>query len=125
MRSFETVLEGHGIHPHFEVKVISEAEGCQKPDRRMFESALKGFGLGPSDVGSVVMVGNHLERDIGGANQLGIISIWQSWSHRRSRVPANADEVPRYTIRTPGELPELLAEIERQMARVRHNPPLA
>ena len=91
----------------------------------MFESALKGFGLGPSDVGSVVMVGNHLERDIGGANQLGIISIWQSWSHRRSRVPANADEVPRYTIRTPGELPGLLAEIERQMARARHNPPLA
>lgn len=125
VRSFETILGGHGIHPHFEVKVISEAEGCQKPDRRMFEAALKGMGLGPDDAGSVVMVGNHLERDIGGANQLGIISIWQSWSHRRSRVPAHADEVPRYTIRTPGELPGLLAEIERQMARARHNPALA
>ena len=122
VRSFETILGGHGIHPHFEVKVISEAEGCQKPDRRMFETALKGLGLGSTDTGSVVMVGNHLERDIGGANQLGIISIWQSWSHRRSRVPAHIGEVPRYTIRTPGELPGLLAEIERQMARARHNP---
>lgn len=122
VRSFETVLGGHGIHPHFEVKVISEAEGCQKPDRRMFETALKGLGLTQADAESVVMVGNHLERDIGGANQLGMISIWQSWSHRRSRIPAHAGEVPRYTIRTPGELPGLLAEIERQMARAGHNP---
>lgn len=125
VRSFETILGGHGIHPHFEVKVISEAEGCQKPDRRMFETALTGLGLSADDAGSVVMVGNHLERDIGGANQLGIISIWQSWSHRRSRIPAHADEIPRYTIRTPGELPGLLAEIEREMARARHNPALA
>jgi len=122
VRSFDTVLGGHGIHPHFEFKVISETEGCQKPDPRMFEKALSGLGLSAGDAGAVVMVGNHLERDIGGANRLGIISIWQSWSHKRSRIPANVDEVPRYTIRTPGELPGLLAEIERQMARAIHNP---
>lgn len=125
VRSFETILGGHGIHPHFEVKVISETEGCHKPDRRMFETALTGLGLGPDDTSAVVMVGNHLERDIGGANRLGIISIWQSWSDRRSHIPANQDEVPRYTIRTPGELPGLLAEIERQMARAKHNPKAA
>ncbi|WP_338722704.1 HAD family hydrolase [Devosia sp. XK-2] len=124
VRSFETVLGGHGIYPHFEVKVISETERCQKPDRRMFEKALRGLGLEATDAGAVVMVGNHLERDIGGANRLGIVSIWQSWSHRRSRVPASADEVPRFTIRSPGELPGLLAEIERQMARNGHNPGL-
>jgi putative hydrolase of the HAD superfamily len=105
--------------------VISEAEGCQKPDWRMFEAALEGMGLGPDDAGSVVMVGNHLERDMGSANQLGIISIWRSCSHRRSRVPAHADEVLRYTIRAQVELPGLLAQIERQMARARHNPALA
>ena len=125
VRSFDTILGGHGIHPHFECKVISEAEGCQKPDRRMFERALEGLGLTAADTGTVVMVGNHLERDIGGANRLGIISIWQSWSHRRSHIPANAGEVPRYTIRTPGQLPGLLAEIERQMTRHGHNPKAA
>lgn len=125
VRSFDTILGGHGIHPHFECKVISETEGCQKPDRRMFEKALQGLGLDAADSGAVVMVGNHLERDIGGANRMGIISIWQSWSHRRSHIPTNENEVPRYTIRTPGELPSLLAEIERQMARARHNPKTA
>ncbi|WP_157959644.1 hypothetical protein [Devosia submarina] len=65
---------------------------------------------------------SDLERDIGGANQLGIISIWQSWSTKRSHIPAFSHEVPRYTIRSPGELPALLAEIERQMARSSHNP---
>lgn len=57
VRSFDTILGGHGIHPHFEVKVISETEGVQKPDRQMFERALTGLGLkaehGPEVVISV------------------------------------------------------------------------
>lgn len=122
VRSFDTVLGGHGIMPHFHARVISETAGCEKPDRRMFEQAMAALGLGPNDTGSIVMVGNHLERDIGGANALGIISIWQNWSRKRSHIPANAHEVPRFTIRAPGELPTLLADIERQMARERLNP---
>lgn len=122
VRSFETVLGGHGIAPHFHAQVISESAGCEKPDRRMFEQAMTALGLGADDAGNIVMVGNHLERDIGGANKLGIISIWQNWSTKRSHIPAEMHEVPRYTIRSPGELPGLLADIERQMARARLNP---
>ena len=122
VRSFATILGGHGISPHFHAQVISEAEGCEKPDRRMFETAMTALGLANGDAEAIVMVGNHLERDIGGANRLGIISIWQSWSKKRSHIPAEAGEVPRYTIRSPGELPALLAEIERQMARAKANP---
>lgn len=122
VRSFATILGGHGISPHFHVQVISEAEGCEKPDQRMFQKAMASLGLAQDDAGAIVMVGNHLERDIGGANRLGIISIWQNWSRKRSHVPAEAIEVPRYTIRSPGELPGLLAEIERQMARAKSNP---
>ncbi|MBO9591018.1 HAD family hydrolase [Devosia sp.] len=122
VRSFATILGGHGIEPHFHAQVISEAEGCEKPDARMFQKAISSLGLAESDAKDIVMVGNHLERDIGGANRLGIVSIWQSWSKKRSHIPANEDEVPRYTIRTPGELPTLLEEIERQMARCHMNP---
>lgn len=122
VRSFATILGGHGISPHFHAQVISEAEGCEKPDRRMFQKAMSSLGLAPEDAEAIVMVGNHLERDIGGANKLGIISIWQSWSTKRSHIPAEPIEVPRYTIRSPGELPGLLADIERQMARARANP---
>ena len=122
VRSFDTILGGHGIAPHFHAQVISESAGCEKPDRRMFEQAMSALGLGANDAGTIVMVGNHLERDIGGANRLGIISIWQNWSRKRSHIPAEAHEVPRYTIRSPGELPGLLADIERQMARAKFNP---
>lgn len=122
VRSFATILGGHGIEPHFETQVISEAEGCSKPDARMFQKAMSSLGLSQSDSKDIVMVGNHLERDIGGANQLGITSIWQSWSKKRTHIPEFDHEVPRYTIRTPGELPTLLAEIERGMARCHMNP---
>jgi FMN phosphatase YigB (HAD superfamily) len=125
VRSFATVLGGHGIAPHFHAQVISETEGCEKPDRRMFEKAIASLGLGPDDAQSIVMVGNHLERDIGGANQLGIISIWQKWSTKRTHIPAYSHEVPRYTIRSPGELPALLEEIELIMARSSQNPVMA
>ncbi|WP_449394864.1 HAD family hydrolase [Devosia riboflavina] len=122
VRSFATILGGHGIEPHFEAQVISEAEGCSKPDARMFQKAISSLGLSQNDAKDIVMVGNHLERDIGGANQLGIISIWQSWSKKRTHIPEFDHEIPRYTIRTPGELPALLEEIERQMARCHMNP---
>lgn len=122
VRSFANVLGGHGISPHFHAQVISESEGYEKPDQRMFQAAMASLGLAAGDEGAIVMVGNHLERDIGGANQLGIISIWQSWSKKRSHIPAGATEIPRYTIRSPGELPGLLADIERQMARSKSNP---
>lgn len=125
VRSFATILGGHGIEPHFHAQVISEAEGCEKPDRRMFEKAMNSLRLGPNDADAIVMVGNHLERDIGGANKLGITSIWQSWSKKRSHIPEFAHEVPRYTIRTPGELPALLEEIELAMARASQNPALS
>lgn len=122
VRSFATILGGHGIEPHFEAQVISEAEGCSKPDARMFQKAISSLGLSQNDAKDIVMVGNHLERDIGGANQLGIISIWQSWSKKRTHIPEFDHEIPRYTIRAPGELPALLEEIERQMARCHMNP---
>lgn len=122
VRSFDTVLGGHGIAPHFHAQVISESEGCSKPDARMFEKAISSLGLTADDSQAIVMVGNHLERDIGGANHLGLISIWQSWSQKRTHIPAHSWEVPRYTIRHPGELPALLEEIERQMGRSQQNP---
>jgi putative hydrolase of the HAD superfamily len=120
VRSFANVLGGHGIAPHFHTQIISETEGCEKPDPHMFRQAMAAMGLEDSD--GIVMVGNHLERDIAGANALGITTIWQSWSKKRSHIPANAQEIPDYTIGNPGELPTLLEEIERQMARRQMNP---
>ena len=62
------------------------------------------------------MVGNNLERDIKGANQLGLISVWLNWSPRRSKIPADASEVPQYTIKLPLELLTIIDQIERNLA---------
>ena len=62
------------------------------------------------------MVGNNLERDIKGANGIGLISIWISWSPRRSHTPADSSEVPDYSISAPLELPSLLEKIELSLA---------
>ena len=62
------------------------------------------------------MVGNNLERDIKGANALGIISVWLNWSPRRSKIPADDSEVPQYTILQPLELLDVIDRIEAQFA---------
>ena len=58
------------------------------------------------------MVGNNLERDIAGANALGLISVWLDWAPRRSKTPADALEVPDYTIKSPLELLGVLDRLE-------------
>lgn len=116
-KSFETVLGSHGIRRHFEAEIISEVMGCEKPDARMFDAALAALGLSQSDAVDVVMVGNNLERDIKGANRRGMISVWQSWSPRRSKIPADAEEKPAYSVRQPGEIPPLLKHIELGMTK--------
>jgi len=114
--TFERELAQHHLAHVFECQAISELVGCEKPDRRMFEYALNALGIAPADYNRVVMVGNNLSRDIKGANDLGLISIWINWSPRRSKIPADATEVPRYTIGTPAELPALVASLEEGLA---------
>ena len=116
-KSFDNVLGFHGVRQHLEAEIISEILGCQKPDQRMFEAALAAFDIDAADAGDVVMIGNHLSRDINGANRRGIISIWQSWSPRREKQAATPDEIPDYVVRVPGEIPALLEFIELSMAR--------
>ena len=109
--TFRRELAQHNLTHIFDCMAISELLGCEKPDRRMFEHALNVLGIAPSEYGRVVMVGNNLSRDIKGANALGLISVWIDWAPRRSKVPADATEVPQYTIHSPAELPALIASL--------------
>jgi len=78
----------------------------------MFIHALDQLDIARKDYGRTLMVGNNLERDIKGANDLGMISVWLDWAPRRSKVPADESEVPQYTIRLPLDLLALLKSIE-------------
>ena len=110
--SFQNILTQHKLYDYFDVFAISGAVGVEKPAAAIFHHALQQLAIRPQAYGRVVMVGNNLARDIAGANALGIISVWLDWAPRRSKIPANALEVPAYTIRLPLELLDLLDQIE-------------
>lgn len=62
-----------GLRAFFSVVIVSDDVGIKKPDRRIFEMALDGLGLGASEV---VFVGDNPELDIAGATGAGIRAIW-------------------------------------------------
>jgi HAD superfamily hydrolase (TIGR01549 family) len=105
------VLRQHGLLDLFEILAISEVAGATKPDPRLFRVALDGMGIAPEAYGRVAMVGNHLERDIAGANRLGMVSIYFHWNERRRTRPVAPDEQPAYTVHSAGELRALLDRV--------------
>ena len=111
--TYVNVLTQHDVYDLFDAFAISEQVGVEKPDRRLFEHALAQLGIVPQEYGCVLMVGNHLERDVKGANRLGLISVWLDWAPRRPKEPADDWEIPRYTIREPLQLLDLLDQLSR------------
>lgn len=114
--TFPNNLHPYGLYDLFDVYGISEHVGVDKPHPDIFHHALKQLNIEPADYGKVLMVGNNLERDVKGANQLGIISVWLDWAPRRSKIPADASEVPNYTIKLPIELLSVIDQIEQRLA---------
>jgi HAD superfamily hydrolase (TIGR01549 family) len=112
--TYRNVLSQHGLYDCFDAFAISEQIGVCKPDARMFSHALAQLGVPPHAYAHTMMVGNHLERDIKGANALGMISVWLDWAPRRSKVPADDSELPAFTIRTPLELLAVIEALERR-----------
>jgi HAD superfamily hydrolase (TIGR01509 family) len=110
--TFRNILNQHGLFDLFDVRAISEEVGVEKPDPAMFRAALKALNIQPVDFGKVIMVGNHLARDIRGANALGLISVWLDWAPRRPKIPADEAEQPRHTIHFPLELISLIEKLE-------------
>jgi putative hydrolase of the HAD superfamily len=69
-----------------------------------------------SDYHRVVMVGNNLERDVVGANRLGLISVFFRWNERRRTQPLTDEERPRYTVTSAQELVALIERLESVIA---------
>jgi HAD superfamily hydrolase (TIGR01549 family) len=110
--TFTNVLGHYGLLPLFDALAISGLVGVEKPDPRIFHHAMEQLHIPPAEYRQVLMVGNNLARDVKGANQLGMLSVWLDWAPRRSKVPADASEQPCYTIKTPLELLNLVSSLE-------------
>ncbi len=111
--TFRNNLAPYGLYDLFDAYAISQEVGVSKPNAAIFHHALAQLEIGPEAYGRVLMVGNYLARDIKGANELGLISVWLDWSPRRPKTPADAAETPDYIIKTPLELLDVVDAIER------------
>jgi putative hydrolase of the HAD superfamily len=113
--TFRNNLSPYGLYELFDAWAISEIVGVSKPQPQIFLDALTQLGIEPQDYGRVVMVGNNLARDIKGANNLGLISVWLDWAPRRSKTPTDASEVPGFTIKAPLQLLHVIEMLEKTL----------
>ena len=84
----------------------------QKPHPLIFQLALQALAIPQSDYGRVAMVGNNLERDVVGANCLGLISVFFHWNNRRRSRPRKVEEKPSYTVSSSQELVSLITSLD-------------
>ena len=90
-----------GLRDCFAHIVLSEEVGCQKPNPRIFEEALRMNGLQAEDV---VMIGDSWNSDIQGAINAGIDQIWI----RKSKDPLPEGQTATYLVQSLSEVMEIL-----------------
>jgi putative hydrolase of the HAD superfamily len=96
-----------GLEGCFDPIVISADYGFRKPDPRLFQAALDGLGLGPSEA---VFVGNDMYRDIYGAGQLGMRTVFFSSSQGLQSYP---DTSPTRVITRFEQVSEAVVELSQ------------
>ncbi|MGQ7886267.1 HAD family hydrolase [Paenibacillus sp. WC2504] len=115
-QSFKNILTQNGLYDYFTTMVYSETVKASKPSPRMFKAAIGALDLSEQDCNRIVMVGNNLSRDVKGANQMGITSIFLSWTPRYPKLHADESEIPQYTISHPLELIDLVERLNDKLA---------
>ena len=81
-------LEGSRLGRYFDIVIISGDLGIRKPDPRIFSTVIDRLGV---SVEMAVMVGNSLESDIAGAQQVGIKSVWLNRDGKKDDDSVQAD----------------------------------
>ena len=98
-------IAASGLESFFKAIAVSGEHGIGKPKPDIFHRLLSEIGVQPEEA---LMVGNSLERDIAGARNAGIRSVW-------IRVPGSeehADVTPDHTITSLSEIPQILRDLE-------------
>lgn len=112
--SFQNVYRENGCGHWFEQWIVSEVVGEQKPSQKMFTTALEKMGLTEADKPNIVMIGNNIAKDVKGANNFNITSVWLDWSPRYFHEFKEEDWKPDYTVKTEEELKALIDKIENE-----------
>ena len=94
-------IRGADLESCFDIIVAAGDLGIAKPDQRIFHHTLQQTGVAPE---KAVMIGDNLERDVVGAQQVGIRGIWINRDGERIQ----SDAAPDDEIRDLRELPRRL-----------------
>jgi putative hydrolase of the HAD superfamily len=103
-------IAASGLESFFKAIAVSGEHGIGKPKPEIFYRLIGQLGV---SAGEAVMVGNSLERDIAGARNAGIRSIW-------IRVPGSeeqAEVTPDHTITALVEIPAILKELHPSLKK--------
>ena len=90
-----------GLRDCFAHLVLSEEVGCQKPNPRIYEEALRMNGVSAEEA---VMIGDSWNSDIQGAINAGIDQIWI----RKSQDPLPEGQSATYIVKSLAEVMEIL-----------------
>ena len=95
-----------GLRDCFSHIVLSEEVGCQKPNPRIFEEALRMNGLPAEDV---LMVGDSWYSDIQGAINAGIDQMWVKWNKEAGvKSQDGMEQTATYIVGSLEEVMEML-----------------
>lgn len=114
--SFRNTMRQNGLDHIFAARAVSEIVGAEKPDGRMFQTAMEALGLTDADKPRIIMVGNNVERDMVGANRFGIRCIQMIWGHRHRAAARCAEERADYQICDPRALLPLIEMLNAQIS---------
>lgn len=97
----EEKITSLGLSPSIDILIISEVAGYQKPDRRIFETALAVAG---SDPAGAVYIGDSWVVDIVPATACGMKAVWLSRYGQSCPDPSLARVITTYQGFDPREL---------------------
>lgn len=112
--SFDNIYLQHDFSGYFDARAISEVVGVQKPDSRMFQTAMDALELKEEDKRNIFMIGNNVKKDIVGANRFGIHSVLLTWSPRYDMTFHSEEETPDIRVEKLSELLPYLEEHEQK-----------
>jgi len=98
-------LAQFGILQYFDVIASSAETGAAKPDRRLFDIALKQAACAPE---RAMMIGDRLDNDITPAKALGMKTLWLKRGFCARAVPRTESETPDFIAENLTEVTERL-----------------
>ena len=109
-RTIREVLQRDGLAPYLLVVALSEEVGAAKPDRRLFETALREAKCAAPDA---IMVGDRIDNDIAPAKAIGFRTVRIRSGLFAHQEPRRPSELPDEEVTTLREVPGALDRMIR------------